>query len=121
MDRTKARERLIERRKRAEDIVRAATEQGSVGSEQGDVSGELSNYDQHPADSATETLDRELDLSVRESAEAHLEDIDAALKRIDDGGYGTCEVCDQPIPDGRLEAKPEARFCVDHEPRTTTA
>ena len=72
--------------------------------------------DQHTADAATDTLEREVALSVRESTEAHLKDIDSALRRLDEGKYGKCEVCGVKIPDGRLEAKPEAAYCVDHQP-----
>ncbi|WP_119729208.1 TraR/DksA family transcriptional regulator [Thermomonospora amylolytica] len=41
-----------------------------------------------------------------------LEEVDAALARLDVGTYGTCEGCGEPIPEGRLEILPYARFCV---------
>jgi RNA polymerase-binding transcription factor DksA len=40
-----------------------------------------------------------------------MEEIDAALARIDDGSYGTCQSCERPIPLERLETMPAARFC----------
>ena len=40
--------------------------------------------------------------------------VDAALARVEAGTYGICEVCGEPIPDGRLEARPTARTCVEH-------
>jgi len=43
-----------------------------------------------------------------------LEDVERALARLDDGTYGTCEECGQPIAAARLEAMPTARFCIDH-------
>jgi RNA polymerase-binding protein DksA len=43
-----------------------------------------------------------------------LGDVEAALARIDDGAYGTCEVCGQEIAAARLEAMPSTRFCIDH-------
>lgn len=49
-------------------------------------------------------LDHEFDL---------LNDIDAALARIRDGGYGTCMNCGEPIPSGRLAAQPTARYCLE--------
>ena len=47
----------------------------------------------------------------------HLEEIDAALDRINDGSYGTCLECGQPIPEGRLEARPWTGYCIDHATR----
>ena len=45
-------------------------------------------------------------------AEGHLADVDAALGRLDDGGYGRCERCGEPIGAARLEARPTARTCI---------
>ena len=45
--------------------------------------------------------------------EKMLRDISAALKRIDEGDYGTCENCDEPINPKRLEVDPTARLCID--------
>ncbi|TNY38599.1 TraR/DksA family transcriptional regulator [Thermomonospora catenispora] len=41
-----------------------------------------------------------------------LEEVEAALARLDAGTYGICEGCNEPIPEGRLEILPYARFCV---------
>jgi DnaK suppressor protein len=76
---------------------------------------ELSSLDQHQADVGTETFNRERDLSILENVEAELADIEHALRRIDEGTYGTCEACGKPIGDARLEAMPAARFCVDDQ------
>ncbi len=43
-----------------------------------------------------------------------LEEVERALAKLDDGSYGTCESCQQPISPARLEAMPSARFCIDH-------
>ena len=45
----------------------------------------------------------------------HNKDVEHALKRLDDGTYGTCEACGKPIDGGRLEAMPAARFCLDDQ------
>lgn len=45
---------------------------------------------------------------------AQLADVEAALAKLDDGTYGTCEACGNPIADARLEAMPHTRFCIDH-------
>ena len=42
-----------------------------------------------------------------------LKEIEEALKNIENGTYGTCEMCDEPIAIGRLKAKPFAKFCTD--------
>src|SRR4029077_19933453 len=76
---------------------------------------ELSAVDQHQADVGTETFEREKDLSILEQIDAELADVEHALKRLDDGTYGTCEFDGKPIPEERLEALPAARFCVQHQ------
>jgi len=69
--------------------------------------------DSHMADSASETLDREMELSLGDNAEHLIESIDAALARIDDGSYGNCERCGKPIASDRLEALPWATKCIE--------
>jgi len=84
-----------------------------LGSEsEEDSLSELSSVDQHQADVGTETFNRERDLSILESVEAELDDVEHALRRLDDGTYGTCEACGQRIGQDRLAARPAARFCV---------
>jgi len=69
--------------------------------------------DSHLADSATETLDREIEQSLEDNAEHLLACIDAALGRIDAGSYGKCERCAKPISEERLEALPYATKCIE--------
>jgi RNA polymerase-binding transcription factor DksA len=57
-------------------------------------------------------LERELAVSGAARASTVVADIDAALERIDDGTYGSCEVCGGKIPRPRLEAIPHARRCA---------
>jgi len=76
---------------------------------------ELSSVDQHQADTGTETFNRSRDLSILESLEAELTDVEHALGRLDDGTYGTCEACGRRIDDDRLEAMPAARFCLEDQ------
>lgn len=83
--------------------------QGSMS----DETGEDSAYDNHLADTATETYDRELDYTLEENSENVLAEIDAALKRIDDGSYGICTNRGEQIPLERLEARPYATLCID--------
>jgi DnaK suppressor protein len=78
-----------------------------------DEAGEESAYDNHLADTATDTYDRELDYTLEENSENVLAEIDAALKRIDDGTYGICTNRGEQIPVERLEARPWATLCID--------
>lgn len=79
-----------------------------------DGEGELASAagDQHLADHATDMLDRELDDSLEDNAGQLVREIDLAIARIDDGMYGTCARCGQPIPEERLTAVPYAVLCV---------
>ena len=62
-------------------------------------------------DAATQIHSMEVNQSIRGHLEAELEEVDAALERVAQGTYGTCELCGQPISDERLEVRPTTRFC----------
>ncbi|MHB8671284.1 MAG: TraR/DksA C4-type zinc finger protein [Acidimicrobiales bacterium] len=110
-----ARERLAAERARLQEVRDSfAVDNLQEESEQENLS-DLSAYDQHQADVGTETFEREKDLSILEGVEAELNDVEHALARLDDGTYGTCEACGEPIGDERLQAMPAARFCVRHQ------
>jgi len=82
-----------------------------------DYAGELSSYDNHPADVGTETYERAKDLSLLENDERHLRRIHEALQAMDNGQYGSCRTCHAPIPYERLMAVPETLYCVEHSPQ----
>jgi RNA polymerase-binding transcription factor DksA len=111
-DDTAARERLDAEHERVSGLIGEMRSEGLDQSE-GDQAGELAHYDQHPADTASETFEREKDLSILESLETELAEIEAALQRLDDGSYGIDEVTGDPIDRARLEAYPTARTNVD--------
>jgi DnaK suppressor protein len=69
--------------------------------------------DSHLADSASETLDREMELSIGDHADHLLESIEAALARVADGTYGNCERCGEAIAPDRLEALAWATKCIE--------
>jgi RNA polymerase-binding transcription factor DksA len=69
--------------------------------------------DNHLADLATETIDREIDYTLEENSGNVLREIEAALKRIDDGSYGLCMACGRAIEQERLEYLPWAAQCAD--------
>jgi RNA polymerase-binding transcription factor len=84
---------------------------GSLEEETGElVSG---SADQHMADTATETVGREIDYTLEASDGRLLAAIDAALARIDAGIYGVCVNCGAQIAPERLEAMPWATLCID--------
>ena len=115
MDMDLARQRLAEERERLDEVRSTFDAEGLTDQSENDSVGELSSYDQHQADLGTETFEREKDLSILEQVEAELADVEHALRRLDEGTYGTCEVCGKPIPEERLEAMPATRFCVEHQ------
>lgn len=110
MERNEARQRLETMRA---DFAR--TIEGlrtRLAESQRDSGGDISLSDQHPADVATETADRELDTSRAAMFEARLRQIDDALDRLKAGTYGVCAHCGSPIPDDRLRAIPDTPYCV---------
>src|SRR5688572_30843733 len=112
MDPEHARARLDEERDRLQAI------QTSIGEDEAESEQENLNEStqaQHQADIGTETFTREVDMSVLESVEAELADVELALRRIDGGRYGTFDACGKPIGDARLEALPAARCCLDDQ------
>lgn len=76
---------------------------------------ELSRYDNHPADIATELYDASHLDALKDSHKIALKEIDYALGKIKNGSYGICETCGEPIGDERLEAVPQARNCIKCE------
>jgi len=104
------RNRLLEERKRAQDALEylQKDDQGLLEDEREEI-----QSDNHLADDATSTYDRELDATLENNEERMLDAIDAALRRIDAGTYGICSNCGEPIPAERLEAVPWATQCID--------
>ena len=66
----------------------------------------------HMAELGSDNFDTELTLSLLGSEKDALDQIDAAIERIEDGSYGQCETCGVQIPKARLEAVPYAALCV---------
>jgi RNA polymerase-binding protein DksA len=104
------RKRLLEERKRVQEAIDYLHEEnpGSIEDETQD-----STADNHPGDMATVTFDRELDYTLERNEGRLLQAIDAALTRVDDGSYGACVSCGQPIRSERLEALPWTTQCID--------
>lgn len=80
-----------------------------------DANEELPNYSEHMADAGTDSYDRDFALSMLSSDQNALYEIDEAIRRIETGTYGICEITGKPISVKRLEAIPWARFTVEAE------
>jgi len=112
VDTTRFEEVLREERQRVLDAISYLHEEtpGSLEDETEEIVG---SSDNHLGETATATLDREIDYSLEENSEQVLRAIDGALRRIDEGTFGVCETCGQAISEERLEAIPYATQCID--------
>ena len=112
IDTQRFREALLEERQRVEHAIATLRDEhpGSLDEEVEEIA---ATSDNHLAETATATLGREIDYTLGENSGEVLAQIDAALKRIDDGTYGTCTNCGREIPEQRLEAYPWASLCID--------
>ncbi len=79
-----------------------------------EASGELSSYDNHPADLGTELFEREKDVALEIHEEKQLNEIESALAAIEEETYGVCKECGKEIPYERLEAIPSTLYCIEH-------
>jgi RNA polymerase-binding protein DksA len=110
VDRRTLKQRLLEERERVSREIAELDADLSESLEE--ISGE-SPYDQHMAETAAVTLDREIDLTLQENARATLTQIDRAMEKLENGSYGRCDKCGKPIGQGRLDIAPFATLCVD--------
>lgn len=77
-----------------------------------DASRDSNADDEHDPEGATIAFERSQVDALMQQARTQLVEIDGAIVRIEDGIFGTCERCGQPIAAARLEARPTARTCV---------
>ncbi len=73
---------------------------------------ETPNFSMHMADSGTDSFDRDFALGLLSSKQDALVEVEAALRRIETGAYGRCDVTGKPIPRARLSAIPWTRFSL---------
>lgn len=86
--------------------------QDTLKTSQRDASGDLSGYSFHMADVASDNYEMEFSLGRASEEQDILYSIDEALKRIEDGTYGTCPQCGKSIPKKRLDAIPHTELCI---------
>jgi RNA polymerase-binding protein DksA len=99
-------------RSRLDDRVSGVRLEASL-STGGESAGGLSNVPIHPADLGNQEAEADVSIALAEN-EAYLrQEIDDALARIDAGTFGICEECHRSIPEGRLQAAPYSRLCIE--------
>jgi RNA polymerase-binding protein DksA len=110
LDTESFRTRLLEERRRVLEAIHYLHEEnpGSIKNETQEIPS-----DNHLGDTASVTLDREIDYTLEENEGRVLAAIDAALERIDEGTFGICRTCGKPIGEDRLEALPYSTQCID--------
>ena len=87
-------------------------ESDSLNTSAREAAGDLSGYSLHMADQATDNFDREFTLGLASTEQKLLNLIEAALRKVEDKTYGSCENCKKPIPQKRLVAMPFAPLCI---------
>ena len=104
-----------------EPVVDPVAARASLHAERGRLLDELGEPIENPgqmtygsqAAAATQVFEQQRDLALRERSRAELTRVDAALRALDQGTYGTCVSCGKPIAPERLEAIPWASTCID--------
>jgi RNA polymerase-binding transcription factor DksA len=72
------------------------------------------DYDDNFADSGQVAAEQGENQALAARLRDQLDDVELALRKLDEGTYGRCEVCGREIGEARLEVMPAARFCIDH-------
>ena len=108
----KYRDLLIEEREKVGGDLSHITND-TLNKSQRDASGDLSGYSYHMADQASDDYERDFSLGRATSEQKMLYVIDEALKRIEDGSYGSCLQCGKLIAKKRLQAIPHGELCID--------
>jgi YteA family regulatory protein len=104
-------EKLVSEKSRVLSLINTMKENGVINSNS-EMASELSFYDNHPSDSATELFDKEKGLALKKNEVSIVQKIDDALNNIENGTYGKCKSCGTSILEERLEFIPYADKCV---------
>jgi DnaK suppressor protein len=103
-DRERVRSELEARRDRTREQIAALARRPELGSAQG--------FGKRIGDGTVEAISRLTEIGVGESLEAALLRLERALAKLDDGSYGLCDVCGEPIAPARLQARPDSVLCI---------
>ena len=105
VDMQSVKDKLLELREKLEKVAVTSDESAAIVELDQSRVGRLSRMDAMQAQAMAQASGQRRKKMLR--------DISAALKRIDEGDYGICENCDEPINPKRLEVDPTARLCID--------
>lgn len=83
-------------------LTRPQQDQGSI------------SFGKRVGDGTAMAVDRLSAVTAHDALNTLLRDVRRALEKVDDGTYGVCDTCGEPIPAGRLEARPWAARCLQH-------
>lgn len=103
--------KLIKERKNVQDFINQMKNNETINMNF-EMASELSFYDNHPSDLASEMNDMERGMAFKEHEITVMKRIDDSLKSIENDSYGICQNCKKEIPEERLEFMPYAQFCV---------
>jgi RNA polymerase-binding protein DksA len=92
---------------------RVTLEHHALSASAAEAGNELADYDNHPADSASDTYERTKDQAIDGNFREILDRINDALRKIDEQSYGQCDRCAKEINPERLKAIPYATLCID--------
>ncbi|MBU3142261.1 TraR/DksA C4-type zinc finger protein [Clostridium sp. CF012] len=104
-------QRLINEKARVRSLINQLKQNGVINSNS-EMASEISFYDNHPSDTATELFDMEKGLALRANEMSIIKKIQSALKSIENHTYGKCKSCGNDIIEERLEFIPYAENCV---------
>jgi RNA polymerase-binding transcription factor DksA len=104
-------EALAQKASEAEHL-REFIDRTTFAGDQRETAGELSAVDQHPADVADITMQRQVDYTIKGIVEDEVHHIQQAMRRQAEGRYGICDDCKQPIDPERLAVRPQATLCI---------
>jgi RNA polymerase-binding transcription factor DksA len=102
---------LLALRTRLNSDVSCLTDE-ALGKPGEEASASFSHVPTHIADLGTDSFEQQFTLGLLENDEQALEEVAAALERIEQGNFGRCDECQKTIPHARLEALPYARYCI---------
>jgi DnaK suppressor protein len=105
LDLNAVRAELTARRDRSRERLGVLAQRPELGSAVG--------FGKRIGDGTSEAVSRLTDIGVGESLERGLERTERALAKLEEGTYGVCDVCGQPITTGRLKAMPDGVLCLD--------
>lgn len=108
--------KLMEEKKSLESLLHGDTAGSLEGVNAREAVGELSIYDNHPADMGTELNEREKDFALEGHFATELHKVQSALQAMEEGTYGKCKVCGTDIIFDRLEVIPATLYCKEHSP-----